>query len=72
MPKVIFPTLTGTRWLDKEEKLINKTMTPVATGRRGPNRGAARAGAIGFLGLALFQAALALGAPLGTAAWGEG
>jgi len=51
---------------------MNKTMTPVATGRRGPNRGAARAGAIGFLGLALFQAALALGAPLGTAAWGEG
>ncbi|MDP9143452.1 MAG: hypothetical protein M3N43_01945 [Actinomycetota bacterium] len=51
---------------------MNNTMTPVATGRLGPNRDAARAGAIGFLGLALFHAALALGATLGTAAWGEG
>ncbi len=51
---------------------MNKTMTPVANGRRGPNRGPARAGAIGFLGLALFQATLALGAPLGTAAWISG
>jgi hypothetical protein len=49
---------------------MNNTMTPVATDRLGPNRSAAKAGAIGFLGIAGFQAALALGAPLGAAAWG--
>ena len=33
-------------------------------------RGAAVAAAVGFLVIAIFQAALALGAPLGRAAWG--
>jgi hypothetical protein len=33
-------------------------------------RGAAGAAAIGFAGIALFQLGLALGAPLGRAAWG--
>jgi hypothetical protein len=33
-------------------------------------RGAASAAAIGFAGIALFQLVLALGAPLGRAAWG--
>lgn len=35
-----------------------------------PARGAATAAAVGFLAIAGFQAALALGAPLGRAAWG--
>ena len=35
-----------------------------------PVRIAATAAAVGFLGIAGFQAALALGAPLGRAAWG--
>jgi hypothetical protein len=37
---------------------------------RGPVRIAATAAAVGFLVLAAFQASLALGAPLGRAAWG--
>jgi hypothetical protein len=35
-----------------------------------PARGAATVAAVGFLAIAGFQAALALGAPLGRAAWG--
>lgn len=35
-----------------------------------PARTAAVAAAVGFIGIAAFQAALALGAPLGRAAWG--
>jgi hypothetical protein len=35
-----------------------------------PARGAAVAAAVSFLSIAAFQAALALGAPLGRAAWG--
>lgn len=37
---------------------------------RPPRRRAAAAAATAFIGMACFQAALALGAPLGNAAWG--
>jgi hypothetical protein len=45
---------------------------PAAIPVRGLQRRAAIAAAVGFSGLATFQAALALGAPLGGAAWGGG
>jgi hypothetical protein len=44
-------------------------MTTLMTGLQ-PNRLAAVAAAVGFLVIAAFQLALALGAPLGRAAWG--
>jgi len=44
-------------------------MTTLTTGLP-PVRSAAVAAAVGFLVIAAFQLALALGAPLGRAAWG--
>lgn len=44
-------------------------MTTFATGLQ-PSRTAAVAAAVGFIAIAAFQLALALGAPLGRAAWG--
>jgi hypothetical protein len=54
-----------------KERPMNATRTedPVR-GARPPRRRAAVAAAVGFLAIATFQVALALGAPLGRAAWG--
>lgn len=49
---------------------MNNAFTPTLSDKRNPNRGAAVAGAVGFATIAAFQAALAMGAPLGRAAWG--
>ena len=51
--------------------MITSTRQQHAVGSdRPPRRKAAVAAAAGFLGIAAFQAALALGAPVGRAAWG--
>lgn len=49
---------------------MNITYTKAVSDKRKPHRGAAVAGAVGFAAIAAFQAALAMGAPLGEAAWG--
>ncbi|HLN06459.1 MAG TPA: hypothetical protein VK217_09285 [Acidimicrobiales bacterium] len=46
------------------------TIGPTALPKRVSQRAAANAGAAGFLAMAVFQVALAFGAPLGHAAWG--
>ena len=50
---------------------MNASSTPHALRAEGPpHRRAAIGAAIGFIGIAAFQLALAVGAPLGSAAWG--
>jgi hypothetical protein len=56
--------------LQKEKSMDTSTTQSLMRAERSPRRRVALIVAAGFLVLATFQAALALGAPLGRAAWG--
>jgi hypothetical protein len=56
--------------MSRKERSMNDSSTEIAMRAERPPQWAAVAAAIGFLMIAAFQVALALGAPLGSAAWG--
>jgi len=52
--------------ISADKVVLQKSLAPKAA----PARGAALTASVGFAGIAVYQAALALGAPFGSAAWG--